>query len=136
MKIYHYEKDGLFIGEGKADADPMQSGEWLIPAYATNIKPPEHIEGKTRNFILGNWEYIEIPIHETANEPVQPTKQEIRKSEILFELENIDRESIRPARAVAVSIATETQTNEFDIRKLQSLEKEAADLRAELSLIQ
>lgn len=137
LKIYHFEADTFeLIGESYADEDPLQIGSWLIPANATNIKPPKNIDGNTRHFISGVWEYKQIPTPEKAIEPAQPTEEEKRKSAILFELEKIDRESMRPARAIAVSIATETAPNEFDIRKLQSLEQQAAALRAELSSIQ
>lgn len=59
-----------------------------------------------------------------------------RADEIKAELNRIDSESIRPARSIAVSMATETMPNDFDIGKLQSLEQQAAALRAELSSIQ
>lgn len=59
-----------------------------------------------------------------------------RADEIKAELNRIDSESVRPARAIAVSMATNAAANEFDIRKLQSLEQQAAGLRAELSSIQ
>jgi hypothetical protein len=62
MKIFHYdEQTGELIGEGVADADPLDAGNWLIPAHATNVEPPEAVEGSTRHFIAGGWEYREIP---------------------------------------------------------------------------
>ncbi len=72
MKIYHYaEQSGELIGEGMADADPLDAGNWLIPAHATNVEPPIAIEGRTRHFIAGGWEYREIPLPapEPAEEP-------------------------------------------------------------------
>lgn len=77
MKIYHYqETTGEFIAEGMADADPLEVGHWLIPAHATNIAPPDHVEGFKRNFIAGAWEYKEIPPpppieHEPVAQPEQ-----------------------------------------------------------------
>lgn len=60
MKIYHYhEKTGLLLGEGMADPSPLEPGNWLIPAHATNVEPPEHVEGSTRHFVAGGWEYQE-----------------------------------------------------------------------------
>lgn len=61
MKIYHYDHDGQLIGEGLADADPLEPGNWLIPAQATTVAPPEHVDGSTRHFVAGGWEYREIP---------------------------------------------------------------------------
>jgi hypothetical protein len=83
MKIYHHDQDGKFIAEGVADADPLEPGRWLIPANATNVAPPDHVEGSTRHFIAGGWEYREIPQPEP--EPVQPeyvpTYRELRAME-------------------------------------------------------
>ena len=42
MKIYNYNADsGQFVGESIADADPLSHGEWLVPAHATTIEPPQ-----------------------------------------------------------------------------------------------
>jgi len=40
MKIYHYNKDGVYIKEGTARPDPLDKGKFLIPANATTEKPP------------------------------------------------------------------------------------------------
>lgn len=83
MKIYHYDENAQFVGEGVADADPLEHGRWLIPANATNVAPPEHVEGSTRHFVAGGWEYRDIPAPEP--EPVQPeivlTYRELRARE-------------------------------------------------------
>lgn len=62
MKIFHYdEQTGELIGEGVADPDPLDVGNWLIPAHATDIEPPNEVTGSTRHFIARGWEYREIP---------------------------------------------------------------------------
>lgn len=62
MKIYHYHQtSGELMGEGVADADPMDAGGWLIPAHATTVEPPAHVEGSTRHFLAGGWEYKDVP---------------------------------------------------------------------------
>lgn len=34
MDIYHYDAlTGEFLGQGKADPDPLQPDNWLIPAH-------------------------------------------------------------------------------------------------------
>lgn len=56
MKIYHYHpitKD--LIGTGLADKDPMVEDNWLIPAHATEIDPPEFSTGEIPVFIDGQW---------------------------------------------------------------------------------
>lgn len=41
MEIWHYDRrTGAFVEMGLADPDPLNKGSWLIPAYATNIRPP------------------------------------------------------------------------------------------------
>jgi hypothetical protein len=41
MKIYHYsESTGALTGTGFADADPLNPGGWLLPAWATVLAPP------------------------------------------------------------------------------------------------
>ena len=40
MKIYNYDLQGKYTGESVADESPLETGVYLIPAKATNIKPP------------------------------------------------------------------------------------------------
>lgn len=59
MRIYHYyQNTGEFITAGMADPDPLTEGNWLIPAHATEIKPPKEKSGYVVCFINGQWEYI------------------------------------------------------------------------------
>jgi hypothetical protein len=84
MKIHHYDQNtGEYLGEGVADADPLEPGRWLIPANATNVQPPEHVEGSTRHFLAGGWEYRDIPapVPEPVPEPYVPTYKELRAAE-------------------------------------------------------
>lgn len=79
MNIWHInEITGELLAAGLADPDPMQAGSWLIPAHATNVEPPQHVEGSTRHFIAGGWEYKEIPTPEP--EPVAPTNTDAQDS--------------------------------------------------------
>ena len=62
MQIYHYnEHTAELLGVGMADPDPLVLDNWLIPAHATTIEPPTELEGFTRHFIDGAWQYREIP---------------------------------------------------------------------------
>lgn len=49
-----------FTGESIADESPLEPGVFLIPAYATEIAPPEKVEGKFRAFNGTAWEYKDI----------------------------------------------------------------------------
>lgn len=64
MKIYNYNASGFFICETDADIDPLESkknGEnvYLIPAYATNIKPPDITVNQRLIFVDNAWEIEE-----------------------------------------------------------------------------
>lgn len=91
MKIYHNNQEtGELIGEGLADVDPMNPGGWLIPAHATTTEPPAHVEGSTRHFIAGGWEYREIPPPEPEPQPETPDPLELCKAQAKFLLMETD----------------------------------------------
>lgn len=65
MKIYHYHSiTKEYLKEGEADISPLDLlyGEeiWLIPANATDIKPPPHISKKDVVFLNNEWHYKEV----------------------------------------------------------------------------
>lgn len=87
--------------------------------------------------IIDTTSAIEIPEEvqtEEASEDNQEetplSETEIRKSEIMNRLNEIDYLSVRPIRAILSNSATD-----FDKEKLESLEKEADDLRKELATL-
>ena len=60
MKIYHFDLTyGHYIGESDAMESPRRSGDYLIPLFATDIKPPE-CELREIQIIDGNsWKIVE-----------------------------------------------------------------------------
>lgn len=65
MRVYNYdEHTGEFIGWLDAQADPLENpaGEpdkpWLIPAFATTIRPPTLVFGNVVVFRNGKWGYL------------------------------------------------------------------------------
>ncbi|MGO0791102.1 hypothetical protein ACTOWA_14685 [Herbaspirillum seropedicae] len=39
--VYHYHpQTGELTGQSEADASPLEPGRWIVPAFATTIKPP------------------------------------------------------------------------------------------------
>lgn len=62
MKIWnHHPVTGELIGSGVADPNPVEAGEWIIPAHATAIAPGEPQPGRAHQFTGGSW--ISVPDH-------------------------------------------------------------------------
>lgn len=60
MLIYNYHSIYQhFTGESPADESPLEPGVWLIPAYATNIKPPKCEKNQIQVFNGNSWQIIE-----------------------------------------------------------------------------
>lgn len=133
MRIFHFDEQGAYLGEGIADADPMQQGAWLIPAQATTIEPPPALAA--HRAVFDGFAWVQEPLPEPTPEPTppEPTAAEIRRSEIMVALSGIDQRSVRPARAVALAIAAGQVPNAADVQTLAKLETQAVALRAELS---
>jgi hypothetical protein len=61
MEIWNYDrKTGVLLGPGTANPNPVEPGRWLIPAYATTIRPPHVPEGCVAIFngglsAVGEW---------------------------------------------------------------------------------
>ena len=62
MKVYHYDEQGYFLGVSELDdSDKCQiTGDWLIPAMATEKEPLEDKEGFEIKFIENEWQYIKL----------------------------------------------------------------------------
>ena len=60
MEIYNYHPEYKHLtGVSIADESPLEPGVFLIPAYATDIKPPEVSESKIQVFKDNQWNIIE-----------------------------------------------------------------------------
>jgi hypothetical protein len=84
MKIYHYHSvTGEYLGDSIARESPLEPGVYLIPAHATDIKPPEPIEQKLRVFTQGQWVYEDIPVPEPAvpTEPIPSIEDRLAAAE-------------------------------------------------------
>ena len=62
MKVYNYNPEGYLIGVSELDdSDKCQiTGDWLIPAMATDKEPLEPKEGYEVKFNGKEWEYEKI----------------------------------------------------------------------------
>lgn len=61
MLVYSYDgQTGRFLAAEVADEDPMEAGNWLIPANATAVKPPDS-SGRSWPFWTGSeWELRDV----------------------------------------------------------------------------
>jgi hypothetical protein len=128
MKIYHYTEGGHLVGEGVADACPLEPGAWLVPAQATTEKPPTVPAGKRARFAAGVWSLEDLPA--PVPEPAAPTVAQLRAVEIRARLLAIDAGSVRAMRAKLMG-----KGKAQDDSKLNALDAEAEALRVELSAL-
>jgi hypothetical protein len=60
MKVYNYHPDyKYYLGFSKADESPLEPGVFLIPANATEKKPPEPQIDKVHIFVNNEWKTID-----------------------------------------------------------------------------
>ena len=66
MKVFNYNEQGYFIGISELDeSDKCQiTGDWLIPAMATEKEPLSSKEGFEIKFIENEWQYIKLLTNE------------------------------------------------------------------------
>lgn len=82
MYITVYAYDPItkeYRGTTKALEDPKHHGRYLIPAFATEIEPPEPGENQMIVWEGEAWQLVDIPQPEPEPEP---TEEELRQQEI------------------------------------------------------
>lgn len=63
MIVHNYDPETFeYLGSSEADANPLRPDQFLIPAHATEVEPPEEQEGFYRRFTGDGWEQVEIPV--------------------------------------------------------------------------
>jgi hypothetical protein len=56
LQVYSYHPEsGLYVGTDVAFADPLTPGEFLIPASATQVEPPNPDNGEQVRWVGTNW---------------------------------------------------------------------------------
>ncbi len=59
LKIYNYHPaSGVFLSEGEAEQDQLDADNCLIPAYATDQKPPKQKKGHALVFKNNKWQNV------------------------------------------------------------------------------
>ena len=78
MKIYNYAPDtGIFYAEAFADESPLEPGAFLVPAFATTLKPPRATFPNVAIFKNGKWiveKLTPAPEPEPLPEPEPPAE--------------------------------------------------------------
>jgi hypothetical protein len=137
MKIYNYDTNGIYTCDSLADESPLEAGIFLMPANSTEVAPPEVTEGNQAIFIAGKWMVQAIPAPDQPVEPVL-TEEELNeqaKANIQATLNKIDSEKIRPSSDIVAALAAGKPAPSYSVNKLQTLEAQAATLRAQLAAL-
>lgn len=83
-KVYLYDAEGYFAGEGWPQIDPLESQKagreiLIMPANSTELEPPEEKECFQIKWNGAVWEYEEILVEpEPEPEPYEPTEEELQ----------------------------------------------------------
>ena len=96
--VYVYAVDGKYTHEltlDSTDKAPV-TGQWLIPANCTEVKPPKEKEGYDRVWNGSKWEYVEIPVEPEPPAPEPPTLDEVKAAKISELKMHRDREEVTP----------------------------------------
>ena len=95
--ISQLDSNEYFVAATVADADPMQAGEFLLPAGAVDAKPPKTPDGKRSRWAGSKWTHEDMQepeLDDEQSEPVPdyPTEamQNVSFEEILEALEKAD----------------------------------------------
>ena len=77
MKIYSYDLQGNYTGESVAEESPLEKGVYLIPASATEIKPPSTNANKVAVFDGQVWNIEDVVSNEPTAEEIAQRDAEI-----------------------------------------------------------
>jgi len=72
LKVFSFHPEtGVFVGEEVAFPSPLEPGQFLIPAGATDVEPPKAQNGKDRKWNGADW------VFESALQPETPPTSEV-----------------------------------------------------------
>jgi hypothetical protein len=82
MKVYQTDRDGFFCHETFADPDPLDVGNWLVPAGCVTQEPPPLSGGQRARFVDGAWVIVEpepVPEPEPERPPTREQIEQMRR---------------------------------------------------------
>lgn len=137
MKIYNYHPEtGAMLGEGTADADPLEPERFLIPANATTTAPPAPGAGQFVVWTGIAWELRAVPPPPPPEPPApSPTESELAK----LRIEILEREQMMPRATrefmltfMEVSFTPEQLALNYGYQAVKAFDNEIVALRAHL----
>lgn len=151
-QIYQLDDDGVWDGLEKfARPDPMNEGEFLIPARCTELPPPDVGANQVAQLVGGGWVLIpdfrgttywlpdrsSVTITQVGVEPPSgalnsdpgPASDDAKRARIVEINQALSDISFQKIDALTVAVLTGDKT------RLQALETQSASLRAELATL-
>ena len=78
MQVFQTDHEGFYVGPLLADPDPLDDGNWLIPAGCVTEAPPALLEGQRARLVSGSWTVVDPEPAPEPIEPLPPTKAELQ----------------------------------------------------------
>ena len=80
---YNYDPNsGAYIGQSEADPSPLESGVYLIPAFATEDAPPDFDDNHVPVFQNGVWILKEVVVQQIPSGIAVAAQLALEKSDI------------------------------------------------------
>jgi hypothetical protein len=80
MIVYNYDSvTGEYLSSSLADANPLEPGQFLIPAFATEVAPPLPADGHRAIFSSGVWTELPVEFVAPLDSP-PPTLEEVKQT--------------------------------------------------------
>lgn len=68
MQVYHFDMSTkLLVGVSDAHSNPMQPGEFLIPAFATEVPPPSLALNEAAKWENDHWVIVPVIVDQETN---------------------------------------------------------------------
>ncbi len=106
MRVFHYDNDGFFSGEGRAEIDPMETRKqkkavYLIPGGATTTPPPKKVldQDLTWKFDGESWLEVIDPEAKALSEKIEREAQSAIAEAEIEDQSRIEFEQMLEAQA-------------------------------------